>query len=142
MSEEANGTAALAAEPVFKKLGPSGELQGKLVFARAKALRVGDSIQGILEGTVLNEMTEKDDYKIRITKASLIGTMAKGSEDIVETSLEADDLVIINSAGNLKYRMQDVAVGTLVRIEYAGMNTLTSGKFKNKPVHNFDIFVA
>ncbi len=133
MNSEAN-TGSAQLKPILS----GGGKEGNLYFARASALKAGDAIQGTFEGTVLNDMTEKDDFKVRITESSTISVKAKDGS-ISSQTLAAGDLVIINGAGNLGYQMGQVSPGELVRIEYNGRSKITKGKMKGKEAHSFNV---
>jgi len=52
-------------------------------------------------------------------------------------------ITCLNHAGGLAYTMENnVVEGDYVRVTYAGKTMLTSGDFKGKEVHNFDVEVA
>jgi hypothetical protein len=56
---------------------------------------------------------------------------------------ESDGQVVsLNAAGQLDYILQNnVKQGDSVKIVYAGTNKLTSGAYKNKDAHSFEVFV-
>jgi len=71
-------------------------------------------------------------------------TWKKWLEGDFETSLEnveEGDLFGLNSNGALNYKMEDVEVGTTIRVEYEGMDTLDNPKspFHGKEFHKIDL---
>lgn len=56
---------------------------------------------------------------------------------------QADDSVVgLNQTGKLtKWIEENVVTGDLVKIVYRGMQTMESGKFAGKPVHDFDFYI-
>ena len=56
---------------------------------------------------------------------------------------QADDSVVgFNQTGKLtKWIEENVVTGDLVKIVYRGKQTMESGKFAGKPVHDFDFYI-
>lgn len=80
-----------------------------------------------------------------IAEGTYVGTMPnKFNEDKPSYKIEQEDgsILVVNSAGNLQYRMGSVKLGQLVQISYLGMEKLTKGKFAGKESHQFDVLVA
>lgn len=55
---------------------------------------------------------------------------------------EDGSVVVVNGAGNLKYRMKDVSPGDFCRVSYLGMQEISEGKLKGKSAHNFEVLIA
>ena len=71
--------------------------------------------------------------------------------EVIETSLEKDDKdnsieegknLCLNSNGALNYKMEDVEIGTVIRVEYEGETLLEKGPFKGKMCHTVSLEVA
>lgn len=115
-------------ETQFKSV--SGLKQGAVKFVRAgelsKAGTTGIVAEGTYEGTIANNKdNRKVDYKIRASNG---------------------DLIIVNAAGNLSYRMgqaieQGLVLGTPIQVSYLGKTPMTSGPYKGTPAHSFDVFI-
>lgn len=68
--------------------------------------------------------------------------------EIIETDFhDADanfkegDIVGLNSMGSLHYKMEDVPLGAVVRIEYTGKTTLEKGPYEGKEAHTCSVAV-
>jgi hypothetical protein len=100
--------------------------EGSLSFIKAKDLNDAGTTGVILRGTYLgavpnNYNPEKSDFKFE--------------------SVEDGSTVVINGAGNLGSLMGQVEAGSLLEIEYHGMEPMVSGKFKGTPAHQFKVFL-
>ena len=98
---------------------------GKVRFVRASELRKDPAskgslvAEGIYEGLVPNEMTEKNDFKVR----------------------EADGtLVILNNTASLANQLSNLELGSYVAIQYNGTTVIKSGARKGKEAHQFNVF--
>lgn len=100
-----------------------GAVKGNLRYIRAGELKksgvTGLVVEGIYEGTIANEMSGKNDYKIR---------EANG------------DLAIINNTASLSNQMADLELGSYVAIKYAGTTVIKNGPRKGKEAHQFNVF--
>ena len=118
------------AKKELKFVSPNSDaLAQNTTFVRASQLTgPGIVAQGLYTGTVPNKFEEsKQDYKIEALEANADGTR---------------DITIVNSAGNLGYRMGQVKVGDIIQISYLGKMEGTKGRSKGKLVHNFDVLRA
>lgn len=117
-------------ERVFKK--PEGATEFKeITFIRPAELReklekgeieAGPIVEGTFLGSLENPHNENvTDYKFELEN---------GSE------------VLINGAGNLKYKMSLVDVGDFIQVSYLGMQEIKKGKMAGKLSHNFEVLVA
>lgn len=62
-------------------------------------------------------------------------------ESSIEEAVEGKDFCL-NSNGSLNYKMDGVAIGSIVRIEYEGETLLEKGSFAGKTCHTVDLQVA
>lgn len=71
--------------------------------------------------------------------------------EVIETSLTEDSKgnaiedgknLCLNSNGSLNYRMEDIELNTILKVEYTGKTTLEKGKFKGKECHTVEVMVA
>ena len=65
--------------------------------------------------------------------------------EVMETSFE--DVVVgknlcLNSNGSLDYRMEDVEIGTVIRVEYEGEGVMEKGPFSGKKFHKVLLEIA
>lgn len=51
------------------------------------------------------------------------------------------DIVGLNSMGSLHYKLEDVPLGAVVRIEYTGKTTLEKGPYEGKEAHTCSVAV-
>jgi hypothetical protein len=106
---------------------PNSE-SGDVVFMRAGQMEAGASIQGEYVGSLQNRFDDKKlDYKL---------------EEVDNDGNKTGRTIVINGAGNLGYRMKDIALGTLVQIQYLGRSKITKGKMAGKESHSFDVLTA
>lgn len=68
--------------------------------------------------------------------------------EAVECSFEDADeefkegtIVGLNSMGSLHYKLEDVPVGAVVRIEYTGKTTLEKGPYEGKEAHTVSVAI-
>lgn len=81
----------------------------------------GIILEGVYEGMIPNNLDPKKmDFKFR-------------DED--------GNAVIINHTGTLAKRLSTVEVGDAVQVEYKGQSTITSGAFKGKKAHQFEVLI-
>lgn len=67
----------------------------------------------------------------------------EGNFDNITYMIRTEDgLVGINATGKLEKLMDNVAVGSTVRIEYLGTTKIEKGKWAGKPAHDFKVSVA
>ena len=52
---------------------------------------------------------------------------------------EKGNIVVLNGAGNLTYKMKLVNAGDFVQITYNGKKEIKSGKMKGIKAHNFEV---
>ncbi len=65
--------------------------------------------------------------------------------EVIETSLEGVEVgknLCLNSNGSLDYRMEDVEIGTIIRVEYEGEGVMEKGPYKGKKFHKVDLQIA
>jgi len=86
------------------------------------------------------------DYLIGTFKQQLTDQFGNPSYtvEVIETSLdkvEEGDLFGLNSNGALNYKMEDVIVGSVIRVEYEGEDILDNPKspFNGKTYHKVDL---
>ena len=107
---------------------PEGRSEGtEIEFIRASALFADETKRGvILEGTLIGTLpnplnVDRLDYKIE---------------------LEDGRTVVLNGAGNLKYKMGFVDLGDYIQISYNGKQEITKGAMAGKQAHNFEVLTA
>lgn len=98
---------------------------GDIEFIRAKDLQPGQAFEGIFDGTIKNQMSDKFDFKLLVN-------LPDGRQKTQ----------VINAAGNLTYKMSSVNQGELVRIVYQGQSPIKKGKWAGKMSHTFVVFKA
>ena len=106
----------------FKPVDAGASL-GSITFIRPSRLAEEGKSGIILEGTFVESLpnqfdNEKLDYKF---------TDEKGN------------IVVLNGAGNLTYKMKLVNAGDFVQISYNGKKEIKSGKMKGIKAHNFEV---
>lgn len=106
----------------FKPSKNAGAAGVEYISAGSEALPEGSSIEAIYLGTVKNPRTGKADVKLQ---------RANGQ------------MVILNAAGNLNYRLEDegAEVDKAVIITYLGKTPMAKGPFKGTPAHSFAVQV-
>lgn len=65
--------------------------------------------------------------------------------EVIETSFEdvkVGSNLCLNANGSLDYRMEDLDIGTIVRVEYEGEDVLEKGPYKGKKFHKVSVEVA
>ncbi len=114
-----NGTIKSSTGLTFKRPGSGGEIS----YVRLGALKAGDTVvEGIYCGSSANTTyPEKQDFKFKTVD---------------------DKTVIVNEGGNLKTRLSNIEMGTMVMIIYKGKQMITKGPRKGKEAHNVDVLVA
>ncbi len=107
---------------------------GKVKYVKAKELAeagtTGVIAEGIYVGTTPNQFNDaKPNIKIESLEVN-----ADGERDVT----------IVNAAGNLNYRMADVAIGTPVQIHYLGTEKIksTNKAINGKMSHQFKVLTA
>ena len=110
----------------WKKPGNTESTGGSIEFIRPKKLS-DEGFEGVLfEGTYLESIPNKYDE----------------NKNDFKFEKEGGDVVIINGAGNLGYRMKEVSPGDYCQVTYEGKKEITSGKYKGTPSHSFDVLIA
>lgn len=108
-------------EKVFKPVNSTAGLEFIRPSELSKNGVTGEILEGVYKEALKNQIDDnKLDYKF-------------------ET--EDGRTVVLNGAGNLAYQMKDVKPGTLVRINYAGKQTIKTGPRQGKEAHNFLVLV-
>lgn len=109
----------------------SGLNQGSLKFIKAKQL-AEENITGVVaEGIFDGIVTEDTKY---------------GPKNNVRVKDSEGNLLIVNQAGNLDYRMnqalqQGLKVGQPIQISYLGKTKMTKGPFAGTMSHSFDVAI-
>lgn len=89
---------------------------GSKTFVKPADLEIGQTIKGIYIGSEIDQF-DKPNWTIRTTEGDLT----------------------MNSSGSLDKLMEQVTVGQYVEVTYGGTKTLTSGKYKGKEAHQFEV---
>lgn len=65
-------------------------------------------------------------------------------ENKLDYKFEKDDggIVVVNCAGNLKYKMKFINPGDYCQVQYLGKQEITKGVHKGKMAHNFEVLTA
>lgn len=117
-----NGTIVSSSGAVFKKPERAGN-NGDIKYVRLGQLKAGDIVvEGIFTGTSQNATYPE--------KLDFLFSDANGNK------------IVVNEGGNLKFRMKDIAAGTLVMITYEGMQTIAKGPRKGKLSHQVEVLIA
>lgn len=109
----------------------SGRMEGEVRFIRPKQL-ADDKVTGIVaEGTY--EGSQETDGKY-------------GKQTSYKIRASNGDLLIVNAAGNLKYRMSQaieagLTEGLGIQVSYLGKNKMSDGPFKGTLAHNWDVLI-
>lgn len=115
----------MSQERVWKKPGNASN-SASIEYVRPSVLAESKFTGVVLEGTFIESVPNSFDS----TKTDFKFEKEDGS------------VVVINSAGNLGYRMRSVSPGDFCRVEYEGMKDISSGKMKGKKAHSFNILIA
>jgi hypothetical protein len=103
---------------------------GGIKFVKAKDLAKGDSIVGIFGGLVASTLPKLKD--------------ARQKYDI-KIKMQDGSLTIINSAGNLEYRVgkamkeKGLAEGRAIQVTYLGQVKMSTGDYAGTMAHNFSV---
>lgn len=109
----------------------SGLSQGEVRYIRASTLEKEGTTGVVAEG--LYEGTKEVEGKF-------------GPQTIIEIRAANGDLLRVNSAGNLGYRMEQaiskgLKVGMPIQITYLGKSKMSSGAYKGTMAHSFDVLI-
>lgn len=85
-------------------------------FVKPAEMTEGQTIKGIFVGSEIDQF-DKPNHTVRTTEGDFT----------------------LNSAGSLDKLMEQVTPGQYVEITYRGTKTLTSGKYKGKEAHQFEV---
>jgi hypothetical protein len=88
-------------------------------FVKPNTLAVGQEIIGVYLGQAIGEMFGNVEHRLDVQGVT----------------------TVINGTGQLNHALGKVQPGSVVKLIYKGMKTLEKGKFKNKPAHQFEVFV-
>lgn len=81
--------------------------------------------------------TYKDKYRNGCYEVEIIETDFHDAD----ANFAEGDIVGLNSMGSLHYKMEDVPLGAVVRIEYTGKTTLEKGPYEGKEAHTCSVAV-
>jgi hypothetical protein len=87
--------------------------------ALAEAGTTGVILEGEYLGTVMNPKSQNNDFKFKT----------------------ADGISVINRAGSLAIRMEQIQPGTLCQVVYNGQAEITKGTHKGVLAHQFNVLV-
>jgi hypothetical protein len=105
---------------------PGTESEAGIDFIRPSKLSDDDNGKVLVEGTFIESIPNHFD------------------ETKLDFKFEREDgnVIIINGAGNLGYRMKAVNSGDIVQVTYQGKQEIQNGKMRGKLAHNFDVLVG
>lgn len=126
MAKQTTDTAKAQNSGVKFKKPEGSENLTPLTFINASALNKAGTTGVIAEGVLIGTM----DNKYKPGKPSFKIEQSDGN------------VLVVDSAGNLGYRMKSIKQGQLVQITYNGMKEIKSGDMAGKLSHNFDVLVA
>jgi hypothetical protein len=106
----------------FKPVDENASL-GSITFIRPAKLAEEKKTGIILEGTFVESLPNQFDDK----KSDYKFTDEKGN------------IIVLNGAGNLGYKMKMVNSGDFVQITYNGKKEITKGKMKGVKAHQFEV---
>jgi hypothetical protein len=89
----------------------------------------GDYVIGVFKDTYTDKF-RNEGWIIEVIECDFKDSQAAWNEG---------DVVGLNAAGGLAYSMEEAQKGAIVRIEYNGLDTLTSGDYKGSEVHTFKV---
>tara|TARA_R100001132_G_C3196099_1_gene45741 strand:+ start:63 stop:416 length:354 start_codon:yes stop_codon:yes gene_type:complete len=106
----------------FKPVDANASL-GSITFIRPSKLAEEKKTGIILEGTFVESLpnqfdSAKSDYKFTDEKGNII---------------------VLNGAGNLGFKMKNVNAGDFVQISYNGKKEISKGKMKGVMAHQFEV---
>jgi hypothetical protein len=107
------------------------QVKGQKKYKSWKEWLEGDIIIGVFKDTYIDKY-KKNGYTIEI-----IETQFQEGED-----LPAGTMLGLNGMGSLDYKMEDVAIGSVVRIEYTGKTVLEKGPYEGKEAHTVSVAVS
>lgn len=105
--------------------------KGNVSFVSAKKLADAGTTGVVAEGT----------YEGRVEEQTKFGLKSN-----VKIRAANGDLIIVNDAGNLDYRMsqaidQGLEIGGAIQISYLGKTPMNSGPYKGTLSHSFDVAI-
>ena len=103
-----------------------------LVFRQWKAYSEGDVFVGKYLKSYTDEKYGQKCYVFEVLDSSF---------KVEKQSIIGKNLVL-NATGMLTKNMADVEVGSILQIEYCGLETIQKGKFKGKDSHTLEIAVV
>lgn len=92
-----------------------------------------------VEGEYVNA-SELDFYGKPIYEIKVENKKITGSDPTILTG-ERAGIMPIYCNGSIAFQMDNASYGDVVRLEYKGMATTSSGKFKGKPCHNVEVMI-
>lgn len=104
------------------------KVKGERIYKKWAEYEVGDYVVGKLT-EVGEDQFKKANYIVEVIETSLEG-VAEGKN------------LCLNSNGSLDYRMEDIEIGSVIRVEYTGQIEMEKGPFKGKMAHTVDLQVA
>jgi hypothetical protein len=107
------------------------QVKGAKRYKAWKEWLEGDIVIGVFKDTYIDKY-KKNGYTIEI-----IETQFQEGED-----LPAGTMLGLNGMGSLDYKMEDVEIGSVVRIEYTGKTVLEKGPYEGKEAHTVSVAVS
>jgi hypothetical protein len=116
------------------------EISGGLYFQSAsnwkKVGQTGRMVHGTYAGRLEADKFGKENYKFIALSA---GTTITADGETKDFSI--GDTIIVNESGGLNAKMDGIAEGDEVVLDYAGAVKMTKGPFAGKSAHQYDLYV-
>ena len=105
------------------------EVAGGKKYRSWKHWEEGDFVEGIYKEQTTDNY-DNPAYTLQLTNTN------------IEEWKDYDGLIGLNSSGSLNHKMEEVAEGTPIRVEYHGTDIMEKGKFKGKEFHSLKVYSA
>lgn len=103
------------------------KVKGQRVYKKWKEWEEGEYVIGKLIGTYIDKF-KNTCYEVEVIES-----------DVEE--FEEGKVAGLNSCGSLNYKMEDVLIGSTVRVEYTGTTVLDKGDFEGTEAHTVDVSI-
>lgn len=109
-------------------MGKFVEVGGSRTFKPWAKWKVGEYVSGVFTKKSEDKFGNPN-YAVRVTGTNIDG-------------LNENDNLVLNSNGSLNYKMEEVAIGTEIQVEYKGKVKLEKGAFAGKECHDVKLLAA
>lgn len=112
----------------------------KFNFKQVKGMRKYRKWDQYAEGDVLI-CKLRDTYKDKFRNDCYEVEVIEADFHEAEENFAEGDIVGLNSMGSLHYKLEDVPMGAVIRLEYTGKTTLEKGPYEGKEAHTCSVAV-